>query len=378
MTIDIQQIPTPCYVCDEALLRKNLEILKQVQDQTECNILLALKGFSMFSTFPIVREYLRGVATSSLNEARLGFEEFGGMVHMYTPAYKESEFSEIMNYADHLVFNSFEQWKRFRPLVQRSGKKIECGIRINPEHSEVTTEIYDPCQKFSRMGVTQSQFDEQSMGGLTGIHFHNLCEKNSDSLERTWTVVEKKFGHLFSRLEWINLGGGHHITRSDYDLERLCRIIRNIRKKYGLTVFLEPGEAIALNAGILVASVMDTMHNGMDIALLDASATTHMPDVLEMPYRPTIVGAGVPDQYPYLYRLGGTTCLSGDIIGDYSFPQPLKPGDKLVFEDMLHYTMVKNTTFNGVELPSIAIWTKEGKLEVVRKFGYEDYRNRLS
>ncbi|MBF0238437.1 MAG: carboxynorspermidine decarboxylase [SAR324 cluster bacterium] len=378
MTIDIQQIPTPCYVCDEALLRKNLEILKQVQDQTECNILLALKGFSMFSTFPIVREYLRGVATSSLNEARLGFEEFGGMVHMYTPAYKESEFSEIMNYADHLVFNSFEQWKRFRPLVQRSGKKIECGIRINPEHSEVTTEIYDPCQKFSRMGVTQSQFDEQAMGGLTGIHFHNLCEKNSDSLERTWTVVEKKFGHLFSRLEWINLGGGHHITRSDYDLERLCRIIRNIRKKYGLTVFLEPGEAIALNAGILVASVMDTMHNGMDIALLDASATTHMPDVLEMPYRPTIVGAGVPDQYPYLYRLGGTTCLSGDIIGDYSFPQPLKPGDKLVFEDMLHYTMVKNTTFNGVELPSIAIWTKEGKLEVVIKFGYEDYRNRLS
>ena len=373
-----KHISTPCYILEEEALLRNLEILDLVQKQTGSKIIMALKGFAMFSVFPLIRQYLYGVAASSADEARLGYEEFGKEVHACSPAYSDDEFKEILNYADHIVFNSFSQWRRFRATVADSKKKIMCGIRINPEHCEVKIPVYDPCGQFSRLGVTRANFGESDLDGITGIHFHNLCELNSDSLLRTLKVVEEKFGMFFNRLKWINFGGGHHITRKDYDINLLCNLINDFKKRYPIEVYLEPGEAIALNAGVLEASVIDIIHNKMNIAILDTSAATHMPDVLEMPYRPNIKGAGTPGEYDYLYRLGGATCLAGDIIGDYSFPEPLKPGSRIVFEDMAHYTMVKNNTFNGLRLPSIAIRKKTGDIKLVRKFGYEDYKNRLS
>lgn len=378
--MDISKLVTPCYVVDEGKLAANLETLDKVQVRTGCKILLALKGFSMFSTFPQIRKVLKGAAASSLNEARLAFEEFGREVHVYAPAYREDEFAEVLGYANHMVFNSFAQWTRYKPLVQASGKAVRCGIRVNPQHSEVKVALYDPCSPGSRLGVTRDQFEGQDLSGLSGLHFHTLCELNSDALERTLPVVEAKFGSFLKDMKWINFGGGHHITRADYDVDRLCRVIGGFRERYPhLEVFLEPGEAIALNTGVLVASVLDIVHNAMDIAILDTSAAAHMPDVLEMPYRPQITGAGNPGELPCTYRLGGMTCLAGDVIGDYSFPAPLKVGDKLVFQDMAHYTMVKNNTFNGVGLPSIALHHPgSGQIEVVRRFGYEDYRNRLS
>ncbi|MGV8074238.1 MAG: carboxynorspermidine decarboxylase [Syntrophobacteraceae bacterium] len=375
---DVMHIPTPCYVLDESALVRNLEILDSVQRRTGCKIIMALKGFAMFSVFPLIREYLHGVAASSLHEARLGFEEFGKEVHLCAPAYRESEFEELTKYCSHIVFNSFNQWSRFERLATARSDRLKCGIRVNPEHSEVTVPIYDPCGPFSRLGVTRENFRSDSIEGISGLHFHNLCELNADSLARTLPVFEQKFGEFLKGMQWVNFGGGHHITKKDYDLDLLCNLIIDFKKRYSVEVYLEPGETVALNTGILVASVLDIIHNKMDIAILDTSAAAHMPDVLEMPYRPEIIGAAKPDEYPYTYRLGGMTCLAGDIIGDYSFSEPLDIGSKLIFLDMAHYTMVKNNTFNGIQLPSIAIQDRRGQIRTVRRFGYNDYRSRLS
>jgi len=378
MNFDLSAIPTPCYLVDEAALERNLKILDSVQQRTGCRIIMALKGFAMFSVFPLIRKYLHGTAASSLDEARLGFEEFGRKVHVFAPAYKDSEFEELLHYSDHIVFNSFSQFDRFKSIVSSHKDEVRCGIRVNPEHSEVKIPIYDPCGPFSRLGVTRENFRENDLDGISGLHFHTLCELNADSLARTLTVFEKKFGSFLDGMQWVNFGGGHHITRKDYDVDLLCELILDFKKRHGLEVYLEPGEAIALNTGVLATTVLDIIHNKMDIAILDTSAAAHMPDVIEMPYRPQIAGAGKPGDYPFTYRLGGMTCLAGDVIGDYSFPEPLSIGSKVVFLDMAHYTMVKNNTFNGVRLPSIAVRDHTGKTRIVRTFAYEDYRNRLS
>jgi carboxynorspermidine decarboxylase len=364
-------------VVDLGKLRHNLEILADVQERAGCKILLALKGFAMWSTFDLVGRYLHGVAASSPNEARLGREHMGKAVHTYAPAYSQESLQAVLPLSDHVVFNSMSQWLRFEPLARQSG--VNCGLRVNPRHSEVEVALYDPCAPGSRLGATRDQIDADALDGITGLHFHTLCELGSDALERTLQAFEREFGDLLPRMAWVNMGGGHHITRDDYDRERLIRIVREFRERHDVEVFLEPGEAIALNTGVLVATVLDIVHNEVDIAILDASATAHMPDVLEMPYQPRIAGAGDPGQHRHAYRLGGQTCLAGDVIGDYSFTRPLQVGDRLVFEDMAHYTMVKNTTFNGVELPSIVTHDPEtDEIRVVRRFGYEDYAGRLS
>lgn len=378
MNFDVQAVPSPSYVVDEKLLIANLEKMKSVIDQTGCKILLAQKGFSMFEVYPLIGQYLHGVTSSGLFEARLGNEEMGKEVHTYAPALHEDEFEEILRYSDHLVFNSFAQWKQFKDRVQKQEKPIECGIRINPEYSEIDVDMYNPCFTYSRFGVTLENFEPDELDGISGLHFHTMCEQNSDTLWRTIQIIDEEFGHYLQKMKWINFGGGHHITRPDYDLETLIRCIRFMQDKYNLDVYLEPGEAVALNTGFLVATVLDTMHNGMDIAILDTSASCHMPDVLEMPYRPEIIDAGAANEKAHTYRLGGPTCLAGDVIGDYSFDQPLKPGDRLVFCDMAHYSMVKNNTFNGVNLPSIVLHTLDNEINVVKQFGYEDFRQRLS
>lgn len=374
-----EHLRTPFHVVDLSLLRRNLEALAEVRRRAECRILLALKGFATWSVFPVVREYLDGVAAGALHEARLGREEFGKAVHVYAPAFRDDEFDEILSLADHLIFNSFAQWSRFKKRVEQSGRDISCGLRVNPEHSEVKVPLYDPCAPNSRLGITPAEFEGNDLDGISGLHFHTLCELNSDALERTLKAVEDKFGPFIEKMDWVNFGGGHHITREDYDVERLVRLVRDFRERHDVEVFLEPGEAVALNTGFLVASVLDIVHNEMDIAILDTSASTHMPDVLEMPYRPRIEGAGQAGEFKHTYRLAGLTCLAGDIIGDYSFPEPLEVGSRLVFCDMAHYSMVKSTTFCGVRLPDIVIHDPDkGTIEVVREFGYEDYRNRLS
>ena len=372
------RIPTPCYVVDESRLLKNLKILEMVQERTGCRILLALKGFAMFSLFPVIREYLCGVAASSVDEARLGAEAFGGEVHFCAPAFPDAHFDELLSYCHHMVFNSFSFWNRYKTRIADSGRPVRCGIRVNPEHSEVKTPIYDPCGPGSRLGVTREQFDPGRLAGISGLHFHTLCELNADALARTLPVFEKKFGVYLADMEWVNFGGGHHITRDDYNVQLLCDVISDFSRRYSLQIYLEPGEAIALNTGVLMASVLDIVHNGMAIAILDTSAAAHMPDVLEMPYCPVVEGAGTPGEYPFTYRLAGLTCLAGDVIGDYSFTAPLQVGDRLIFHDMAHYTMVKNNTFNGVRLPSIGILTCDGEFRLIRQFGYTDYRNRLS
>lgn len=382
--IDISGLETPCYLIDLGALRKNLEILASVQERAGCKILLALKGFAAWGTFPLAHRYLSGVAASSPHEARLGREEFcagdpGKEVHAYAPAYSEADIAELVPHVDHVVFNSVAQYRRLGPLVRAAGRGIELGVRVNPQHSEVKVALYDPCSRFSRLGITASEFDAAALEGLDGIHFHTLCELGSDALERTMAAVEERFGEHLRRVKWINLGGGHHITRPDYDIDRLVRIVSGVKERYGVDVYLEPGEAVALNAGVLVSSVLDVTHNERDIAILDTSATAHMPDVLEMPYRPRIIGSGEAGELAHTVRLGGLTCLAGDVIGDYSFERPLAVGDKLVFLDMAIYTMVKNTTFNGVRLPSIATYDPDtGRIEVLRRFGYEDYKSRLS
>ncbi len=377
--LPVQEIPTPCYLIDRQALEDNLSILGRVRERTGAKILLALKAFAAFRLFPLMRRYLDGTAASSLDELRLGYEEFGGEAHICAPAYKEEDFPLICTYADHIVFNSFSQWFRFKPLVEGCGQRLLCGLRINPQHSEVKVPLYDPCAQYSRLGITADHFKEKDLSGITGLHFHTLCELNADALERTLKVVEEKFGEYIKGMEWVNFGGGHHITRNDYDLDLLCRLITEFASRYGVQVYLEPGEAVVLNAGYLIASVLDIIRNEMEIAILDTSAAAHMPDVLEMPYRPEVLGGGKPGEYPYTYRLTGLSCLAGDIIGDYSFPTPLHPGQRLVFLDMAHYTMVKNNTFNGIRLPSIAIYEPETKkVQVIRTFDFQDYRNRLS
>lgn len=375
----LDSIPTPCYVCDTGRIERNLEVLASAATRAGCEVLLALKGFALFSVFGLCRRYLAGTAVSSLHEARLGREEFGGEVHAYAPAYSDAEFPRYLELADHIVFNSFSQWRRLGSAALAAPRPVSCGIRVNPKYSEVQVERYNPCAPGSRLGVTRAEFREDELDGIRGLHFHTHCEQNSDALEHTLEVFERQFGAFIRRMDWVNFGGGHHVTRADYDVERLVRLIRGFRERYGVEVYIEPGEAVALQAGVLVASVLDLMRNEVDIAVLDTSATAHMPDVLEMPYRPEIAGAGKPGEYPHTYRLGGLTCLAGDVIGDYSFPRPLEVGAKLVFTDMAHYTMVKNTTFNGIRLPSIALLEHPGaRLRVVREFGYEDYRSRLS
>ncbi|AIQ40616.1 carboxynorspermidine decarboxylase [Paenibacillus sp. FSL R5-0912] len=376
--IDISSLPSPAYLVDERLLTKNLETLNYVQERSGAKILLAQKGFSMHSMYPLVGKYLHGVTSSSLFEARLGFEEMGKEVHVYAPAYVDREFDELLGYTDHIVFNSFDQWSRFKERVQNAPKKISCGIRVNPEYSEIEVPLYDPCYNYSRMGVTLPNFRPEELDGIDGLHFHTMCEQNSDTLERTLKVVEEKFGQYLHGMKWLNFGGGHHITRPDYDLETLIKCILHMKETYNVEIYLEPGEAIALNTGYLVATVLDTMHNGMDIAILDTSAECHMPDVLAMPYRPGIIGAGMPGEFAHTYRLGGMTCLAGDVIGDYSFPEPLKYGDKLIFLDMAHYSMVKNHMFNGVNLPAIASYNEEEGIKVIREFEYSDFSGRLS
>jgi len=371
-------IPTPCYVLDEKLLIKNLELLHSIEIKTGVEILLAQKGFSMYCLYPLIGKYLSGVTSSSLFEAKLGYEEMKKQTHIYSPAYIESEFDEIMYYCDHIVFNSFKQWNKYKNKINSSNKNIEVGIRINPEYSEIKTNIYNPCFENSRLGVTLSNFQNEDLKGINGLHFHTMCEQNSDTLERTLDVVDKKFGKYLKNMKWINLGGGHHITRDDYDIQKLIDCINFIKNKYNnLKIYIEPGEAVVLNTGFLVSTVLDIIKNKTDIAIIDASAACHMPDVIEMPYRPNIINAGKPNEYKYTYRIGCNTCLAGDIVGDYSFHNPLKEGDNLIFCDMAHYTMVKNNTFNGINLPSIALWTKDNRLKIIKQFGYNDFKSRL-
>ena len=383
--IDVSQLETPCFVTDLGALEANLTTLARVARTADCTILLALKGFAQWSTFPLVSRYLPGATASSVAEARLAREELfphghgalRGEVHAYAPAYSEGEMRELVTLADHVVLNSPAQWRRHRAVLARAG--VSAGLRVNHEHQEAEVALYDPAGACSRLGTTRANLRAEDLDGIEGLHFHSLCQNNSDALERAVAAFELKFGEFIPRMKWINFGGGHHITRPDYDIERLVRVIHAFRAKWQLPVYLEPGEAVALGTGILVSTVMDTFHNGMDIAILDTSATAHMPDVLEMPYRPVIVDAADPGVHPHTYRLGGMTCLAGDVIGDYSFTRPLVIGDKLVFLDMAHYTMVKTSTFNGVRLPSIATHDPATKRIVVhRRFGYHDYRDRLS
>ncbi|SDB03256.1 carboxynorspermidine decarboxylase [Ruminococcaceae bacterium FB2012] len=368
------EINTPAYVIDEAGLKHNLEILREVMQDTGCKILLAQKAFSMFAVYPMIAEYLCGTTASGLYEAKLGREHFPGEVHVFSPAYKDEEFGEILEVSDHIVFNSAAQLMKFKDRC--AGKSI--GLRINPECSTQETAIYDPCAVGSRMGVRACDFDESLLQYLDGLHFHTLCEQDSDALEVTLEAVEEKFGKYLFRLKWLNFGGGHHITRPGYDRQRLCRLIKRIREKYGVEIYLEPGEAVALNAGWLVTEVMDIVRNGIDIAVLDASAACHAPDVLEMPYRPPLFLSGKEGEKPCLYRLSSRTCLAGDVFGDYSFDAPLSVGDRLCFEDMAIYSFVKNNTFNGMPLPDIGLLRKDGSYELIRRFGYEDFKQRLS
>lgn len=389
--MEMNDLKTPCYVVDEASLVRNLNILKGVMERTGARILLAQKAFSMYTLYPLIGEYLCGATASGLYEARLGAEEMveplkaQGKVcenHIFSPAYKESEWEEILQYCDHIVFNSWRQVEKYGVSAKAAGKSI--GLRVNPEHStQEGHAIYDPCAPGSRLGVTLENFYKgleekpELLDLLDGLHFHTLCEQNSDDLESTLAAFEERFGKYLANMQWVNFGGGHHITRADYDIPRLERCIRHMQDRYGVIVYLEPGEAVALNAGYLVTTVLETQHNSMDIAILDASAACHMPDVLEMPYRPPLQNSGMPQEKAYTYRLGGATCLAGDVIGDYSFDAPLQEGDRLVFEDMAIYSMVKNNTFNGMALPDIVLRRKDGECEVVKSFGYEDFKCRL-
>lgn len=370
-------IRTPYFLVDEKRLLHNLEILKSVSDRTGCKILLAQKAFSMFRVYPLLRKYLAGTTASGLFEARLGKEEFGGETHVFSPAYREDEFEELLSYADDFVFNSPSQVKKFASRARAAGKSV--GLRINPECStQEGHAIYDPCASGSRLGTTLAQFDESILSMLDGLHFHTLCEQNSDDLEKTAIAFEEKFGSYLKGMKWLNMGGGHHITRVDYDLERLIKVIRHFQDVYDVQVYLEPGEAVVLNAGFLVTEVLETIKNGIEVAILDTSAACHMPDVLEMPYRPPVRDSGQPGEKKYTYRLAGPTCLAGDVIGDYSFDEPLDNGSRIVFEDMALYTMVKTNTFNGMNLPSIVYQKKDGSMELVRSFSYEDFKGRLS
>lgn len=368
---------TPYFLVDEKKLVKNLEILKQVSDRTGCKILLAQKAFSMFYAYPLLRKYLAGTTASGLYEAKLGHENFGGETHVFSPAYREEEFEELLQYADDVVFNSPGQVRKYAKKAKLAGKSV--GLRINPECStQEGHAIYDPCASFSRLGTTLENFDEALLPLLDGLHFHTLCEQGADALEITLKAVEEKFGKYLYQMKWLNLGGGHHITKADYDVDALIRMVRHLKETYDVEVYLEPGEAVVLDAGFLVSQVLEVVHNGMDIAILDTSAACHMPDVLEMPYRPPVKDSGLAGEKACTVRLAGPTCLAGDVMGDYSFDAPLKEGDLVVFEDMALYTMVKTNTFNGMPLPDIVWRDRNGEMKLVKSFGYEDFKGRLS
>lgn len=387
----LYEVPSPSYVVEESRLIHNLEILKSVQDRTKCDILLAQKAFSMFHFYPLISRYLKGTTASGLFEAKLAHEEFPGETHIFSPAYQDKDFPEILSICDHIVFNSIAQLKKFAPMAKQAGR--EYGLRINPEYSTQPAEhaIYDPCSGDSRLGTKLSELEQalaepegdEFLYGISGLHFHTLCEQGAEPLAETLAEVEKRFGKYFPRLKWLNFGGGHHITRADYNLELLESCIDKIQRKYGLKVYIEPGEAVALDAGFLVATVLEIIQaapeNGrkMSIAILDASAACHMPDVLEMPYRPPLMGSGEETEKQYSYMLAGPTCLAGDNIGSYSFDRPLAIGDRLLFGDMAIYSMVKNNTFNGMPLPAICAVSAHGVVEKIREFGYEDFKMRL-
>ena len=370
----IEELQTPCYVIDKRQLEENLKILREVADEAGCKILLTQKAYSCYDTYPLIAKYLDGTTASGLFEARLGYEKMGKENHIFSPAYKEKEFDEIVQICDHILFNSIAQVNKFKDRLQ--GRSA--GLRINPECStQEGHAIYDPCAPGSRLGVTIKNFDESVLDVIDGLHFHTLCEQNSDDLVKTLLAVEEKFGRYLRRVKWLNFGGGHHITRKDYDRKTLIEQIQRVKKKYGVEVYVEPGEAIALNAGYLVTEVLEKVNNGITTLILDASAACHMPDVLEMPYRPPLRDGFLPEEKPFCYRLSSVTCLAGDVIGDYSFEKEVHIGDKLYFEDMAIYSMVKNNTFNGMPLPSIALMDEEGECEVIKEFGYMDFAQRL-
>ena len=374
----LAEVTTPAYVVEEKRLVHNLEILRGLQERTGCYVLLAQKAFSMYSCYPLIGRYLKGAAASGLFEARLAYEEFPGENHVFNPAFQEKEFAELLKYCDHFVFNSMSQWKRFGARALAAGK--ECGLRINPEHSTQDHAIYDRCSPLSRLGARLSELDEDSLEGLSGFHFHTLCEQGAEPLAETLEAVEEKFGRFLPRLKWINFGGGHHITREGYNMPLLERCIRRMQDRYGLKVYLEPGEAIALDAGFLAATVLEVIEGPereLPVAVLDVSAACHMPDVLEMPYRPPLSDSGEAGERKYSYMLAGATCLAGDNIGVFSFDEPLKPGQKLLFGDMAIYTMVKNNTFNGMPLPDIVYVDAGGSWKTIRTFGYDDFKQRL-
>lgn len=374
----LEQVSTPAYILEEDKLIKNLEILKRVQEESGCKILLAQKCFSMFRVYPLIGQYISGCTASGLYEARLGFEEMKKENHVFSPAYKEEDFDEILSYCDHIIFNSVNQLCKFKEKCQKAGKSF--GLRINPQCStQGDHAIYDPCAPGSRLGVTADKLTAADLEGVDGLHFHTLCEQNADALETTLQAVEAKFGHYLHQMKWLNMGGGHHITRADYDVEKLISLIRHVKETYHLEVYLEPGEAVALNAGLLKTTVLDKVENGgITTLILDASAACHMPDVLEMPYRPPLKDSGQPGEKTYTYRLSSYTCLAGDIIGDYSFDRELDEGDVLYFEDMAIYSMVKNNTFNGIPLPDLVVKKADGSCELVKRFGYDDFKGRLS
>ena len=372
-------IETPGYLLDELLIEENMKILRHVKERTGCKVFHALKAYASFATFPMMSRYLDGVCASGLNEARLGYEEFKKEVHTFSAAYREKEIKAILKYSDSVIFNSFYQLEQYGKTANKSG--VEIGLRVNPGHAEVTTDMYNPCAPYSRLGIVHSIFKQEfpkQKSIVDGLHFHVMCQQNADVLERVLKSFEKLYGKYIKGLKWVNFGGGHHITRDDYDVELLIRLVSDFKNKYEVQVYLEPGEASVYNAGVLISSVLDIVKNTAEIAIMDTSAETHMPDVLLMPYRPHILGSGKKNEKKYRYRLAGPSCLAGDIIGDYSFDRPLKRGNKLIFTDMALYSIVKNTTFNGINLPDIAVIRDGGKIEVVKKFGYKDYRVRLS
>jgi len=374
----IQDLKTPYYLCEEELLEKNLKLLEYVQTQSGAKIILALKGFAMYSTFPLVKKYLQGCTASGLHEALLAREEFDAEVHTYSPAFNESEIVQIAKISDHIVFNSPSQLMRFKTQVKEVNPTIHLSLRINPEVSSSPVDIYNPCGIYSRLGTTLANFDEEILEYVDGLNFHALCEQDADALEEVLVVFEKNFSPYFKNLKYVNFGGGHHITKKGYDVEKLIHLVKNFREKYDVAVYLEPGEAVGWESGYLVATVLDVFENGMNIAILDTSAEAHMPDTLAMPYRADVRGSAKAGEKKFTYRLGGNTCLAGDIMGDYSFDKPLQVGDKIIFEDQIHYTFVKNTTFNGIKLLSLVIKRKDGTIELIKEFGYEEYKGRLS
>jgi len=380
MSVDFRQIPSPCFVLDEQLLEKNLQLIASVKQKAGVDIILAFKGFAFWSAFPLIKQYIQSTTASSLNEARLAFEEFGTPAHTYSPAYTLNDFQGILNYSSHITFNSLSQFEQFYPIVKKSEKKVSLGLRVNPEFSEVETELYNPCAPGSRLGVVADQLPCQLPEGIEGLHFHTLCESKSFDLEKTLKAFEDKFGKYFSQIKWVNMGGGHLMTHKDYNVDHLVSLLKEFRNRTGLEVILEPGSAFAWETGYLVSTVVDLVENkGIKTAILDVSFAAHMPDCLEMPYKPRIVGSYFePVKGKPTYRMGGNSCLSGDYVGFWSFDEELKPGDQIIFEDMIHYTMVKTTFFNGVNHPSIGIWNDKSGFRLIRQFGYEDYKNKLS